>query len=547
MIRFTQRFLPLALGGLTLLAGGCSKPETRVESGNREQVLHLGNKSEPQDLDPHVVEGTGEHNIIMALLEGLTTEDPQTLEPVPGVAERWDISADGLVYTFHLRASARWSNGDRVTAQDFLNSYRRILTPSLASRYGYMLYPIKNAKRFNEGELQDFAEVGVKAPDAGTLQITLEHPTSYFLAMTAHHYTYWPVHLPTIEKHGDPFRRGNQWTRPGNFVGNGPFVLKEWNVNEVLTVAKSDTYWDKDTVKLKEIRFYPIESIETEERAFRSGQLHATYEVPLSKIPEYRENQPHLIRIDPYLGTYLYRINTTLPHLRDRRVRAALSLAVDRKVIVERITRAAQLPAYFLTPPDTQGYTSSAATEHNPERARQLLAELGFPGGAGFPKLSILFNTSESHKAIAEAIQQMWKTELGIDAELINQEWKVYLDTEHKLDYQVSRAGWIGDYPDPYTFLSLFASWSENNRTGWKHEGYDQLLAESERLADRAQRYEKLRRAEAILLEELPMFPVYHYTRVFLLHPAVKNWHPTFLDHHPYKHVYLEATAASAP
>jgi oligopeptide transport system substrate-binding protein len=542
-----NHLLPSLLTVVSLLAlvAGCSKPESRVEIGNREQILHLGNKSEPQELDPHIVEGTGEHNIIASLLEGLTSEHPQTLEPVPGVAERWEISEDGLVYTFYLRENARWSNGDRVTAQDFFNSYKRILTPSLASRYAYMLYPIKNAREFNEGKLTDFAEVGVKAPEAGRLVITLSHPTPYFLAMTAHHYTYWPVHLPTVEKHGDPYLRGNQWTRPGNYVGNGPFRLAEWKVNQVVRVVKSDTYWD--TVRLKEIHFHPIESIETEERAFRSGQLHTTYEVPLSKIPTYREKEPHLIRLDPYFGTYLYRMNTTLPHLRDRRVRTALSMVVDRKTIVERITRGDQAPAYFFTPPDTRGYTSRAATEFNPERARQLLAEAGYPGGKDFPKISILFNTSESHKSIAEAIQQMWKTELGIDAELINQEWKVYLDTEHKLDYDVSRGGWIGDYPDPFTFLSLFASWSENNRTGWKHEEYDRLLAESEQTVDQTKRYELLQRAEAILMEEMPMFPIYHYTRVYLIQPSVKGWYPTFMDHHPYKHVYLEASEAGTP
>jgi len=543
----TNRLLHLvAVSGCTLLLAGCSKPETRVEIGNREQILHLGNKSEPQELDPHIVEGVGEHNIIMALLEGLTTEDPQTLEPVPGVAERWDISEDGLVYTFHLRENARWSNGDRVAAQDFFNSYKRILTPSLASRYAYMLYPIRNAREFNEGKLTDFAEVGVKAPEPGRLIVTLSQPTPYFLAMTAHHYTFWPVHLPTVEKHGDPYQRGNQWTRPENFVGNGPFVLKEWKVNEVVAVAKSETYWDKDTVRLKEIHFHPIESIETEERAFRSGQLHSTYEVPLSKIPEYREKQPHLIRIDPYLGTYIYRLNTTRPQLKDVRVRTALSLAVDRQSIVENIRRADERPAYFFTPPETHGYTSPAATEYNPDRARQLLAEAGYPGGKNFPKLQILFNTSESHKATAEVVQQMWKKELGIEVELVNQEWKVYLDTEHKLDYDVSRGGWIGDYPDPYTFLSTFASWSENNRTGWKNDRYDALLAGAERTSDPAKRYQLLGEAETVLMREMPLIPVFHYTRPYLLQPSVKNWYPTFLDHHPYKYVYLDATAMPA-
>jgi len=453
------------------------------------------------------------------------------------------MSPDGLVYTFHMREDARWSNGDPVTAHDFFNSYKRILTPSLASRYAYMLYPIKNARRFNEGEVTNFDEVGVRALDDATFQVTLENPTAYFLAMTAQHYTYWPVHLPTVQKHGDPYQRGNNWTRPGNYVGNGPFVLKEWKVNEVVKVVKSETYWDRDRVRLREINFYPIESLETEERAFRSGQLHVTEEVPLSKIPEYREKKPNLIRIDPYLGVYLYRLNTTRPFLKDPRVRRALSMAVDRTAIVERITRGGQTPAYFYTPPDTRGYTSPAAHEYNPEKARQLLAEAGHPGGQGLPKLQILFNTSEAHKAIAEAVQQMWSKELSIESELVNQEWKVYLDTEHKLDYDVSRGGWIADYPDPYTFLSTFASWSENNRTGWVNPRYDELLAESERTVDPAKRYQILGQAETVMMEDAPLIPIYHYTRVYNIQPSVKNWYPTFLDHHPYKFVYLDASA----
>ena len=530
-----------ALMCLSWLVAGCGKPESRVDVGNREQILHIGNKAEPQELDPHIVEGTGEHDIIMSLLEGLTIENPKTLEPEPGAAKSWEISPDGLVYTFHMREEARWSNGDPVTAHDFYNSYKRILTPSLASRYGYMLYPIKNAKRFNEGAITDFNEVGVKALDAATFQVTLESPTAYFLAMTAQHYTYWPVHLPTLEKHGDPYKRGNNWTRPGNYVGNGPFVLKDWKVNEIVKVVKSETYWDRATVKLREINFYPIESIETEERAFRSGQLHITEEVPLSKIPEYREKQSNLIRIDPYLGVYLYRLNVTRPFLKDPRVRRALALAVDRKAIVERITRGGQQPAYFYTPPDTRGYTSPAAHEYNPEKARQLLVEAGHPGGKDLPKMQILFNTSESHKAIAEAVQQMWNKELGIEVELVNQEWKVYLDTEHKLDYDVSRGGWIADYPDPYTFLSTFASWSENNRTGWKNPRYDDLLAEAERTVDMKKRYDLFGQAETLMMEDVPLIPIYHYTRVYLIQPSVQGWHPTFLDHHPYKYVYLEA------
>jgi oligopeptide transport system substrate-binding protein len=519
---------------LLLIAVGCGKRETRVEIGNREGVLHKGNKTEPQDLDPHIVEGTGEHQIISCLLEGLTAEDPVTLAPVPGAAERWEISEDGKVYTFFIRPNALWSNGDKLTAHDFYNSYRRILTPSLGSRYASMLYPIVNAQEFNGAKITDFGQVGVKALDDTRLEITLNNATPYFLEMTAQHYTYWPVHLPTIEKHGDPYLRGNKWTLPENYVGNGPFVLTEWRVGDVIKVRKSDTYWDKAN---------PTESVEAEERAFRSGQLHLTEEVPSSKVKVYLRDNPTEIRIDDFLATYLYRINTTREHTKDPRVRHALSMAVNRDAIVQKVTMGGQKPAYALTPPNTRGYTSRAQTEYNPEKARTLLAEAGYPGGMGFPKISILFNTSENHKVIAEAIQQMWNAELGINVELVNQEWKVYLDNEHDLNYDVSRAGWVGDYPDPFTFLSTFASWNENNRTGWVNKNYDALLDESMRTVDPAKRIEVLKDAEAILLEDMPMIPIYFYTRVYLIAPSVKNWNATFADHHPYKYVYLDAGA----
>ena len=278
-----------------------------------------------------------------------------------------------------------------------------------------------------------------------------------------------------------------------------------------------------------------------------------TYEVPQSKISVYRRDSPQLLRIDPYLGAYFYRINTTRPQFRDKRVRQALAMAIDRKSIVENVTRGGQLPAYYFTPPDTVGYTSRSAIRYDPEGARKLLAQAGYPGGKGFPPFDILYNTSESHKSVAEAIQQMWKRELGIDARLLNQEWKVYLDTEKRKDYDVSRAGWIGDYADPSTFLETFLAESGNNRTGWANAEYDRLLKEASRLGDRQTRYELFQKAEAIFLDEMPVIPIYHYTRVYLLRPEVRGWNATILDHHPYPYVWLEprpeeslATASAA-
>jgi oligopeptide transport system substrate-binding protein len=524
---------------LILSLVGCGRPETRVEHGVREQILHIGNGTEPQDLDPGIISGVQEYHVIMSLLEGLVSEDPVDLHPVPGVAASWDISPGNTVYTFHLRHNAKWSNGEPVTARDFLESYKRILTPSLASEYSYMHFVVKNAEAYNEGKLTNFNEVGYKVLNDYTFQVTLNYSTPYFLSLLLHH-SWYPVHLPTIRKYGDPYKRGNHWTRPGHFVGNGAFVLAKWQVNNVVLVKKSPTYWDKDRVRLKEIHFHPIESDDTEERAFRSGQLHITETVPLTKIGVYKKNRPDLIHIDPFLGAYFYDINTTKPPLNDKRVRRALSLAIDRASIVKNITRGGQLPAFNLTPPGTAGYTCRMQLHEDVAEAKRLLAEAGYPDGKNFPTFEVLYNTQEAHRAIAEAIQQMWKNNLGIDARLANQEWKVYLDSQRTLNYQVSRASWIGDYADPNTFLDMWVTGGGNNHTGWSNKEYDRLIAEAARTGELQQRLEVFQKAEAILLDELPMIPIYFYTRICLKRPELKNWYPNILDNHPYKYVYLE-------
>jgi oligopeptide transport system substrate-binding protein len=521
---------------------GCGRRETRVEHGNREQILHLNNGSEPQNLDPHVVIGVPEHHLIMALLEGLVTEDPHGVRPQPGTAESWDISGDLTVYTFHLRRNALWSNGDPVTAHDFVRSYRRALTPSLASEYAYMLYVMKGAEDFNTGKTADFSQVGVKALDDFTLQVTLNAPTPYFLSLL-NHYSWFPVHTPTIERCGPLYERGNRWTRPKTFVGNGSFVLEEWKVNHVIVVKKSPTYWGHDHVRLNKIFFYCIESSDTDERAFRSGQLHKTYVLPETKIDNYRQKYPDRLRIDLFLGTYFYVINTSKPALRDKRVRRALAMSIDREAIVKNVTRGEQLPAYHFTPPGTAGYTARARFgEFDIERAKALLAEAGYPGGQGFPSIEILFNTLETHRSVAEAIQAMWKKNLGIDVRLLNQEWKVYLDSKKSGNYDLARFGWIGDYSDPNSFLDLWVSGGGNNDSRWSNAEYDRLIREAGRTADLEKRLEVFQQAEAILLDELPVLPVYFYTRVYALHPSVQGWYPTILDNHPYPHVWLDPT-----
>ncbi len=522
-----------------ILAGCTSEQPSNVESGTLNQILHIGNGTEPQGLDPHFVTGVSEHNIITSLIEGLVIKHPENLTPEPGMAESWQISDDGKSYTFYIRDDAEWSNGEPVTADDFVYSWRRALTPSLGNQYSYMLYPVKNAENFNNGTLTDFNQVGIQAVNSKTLKVTLNQSTPYFLGILDHYSTF-PVHQNTIEKHGEIDTRGSEWTRAGNFVGNGPFVLKEWVQNKIIIVEKNPNYWDANTVKLDEIHFHPVDQPNTEERLFRTGQLHITYSTPPEKIQTYLNENPDLIKTHPYLGTYFYRINTTVPHLEDNRVRQALAMTIDRSAIVEKITKGGQIPAYTLTPPDTLGYTSESSITYDPEKARMLLSEAGFPNGENFPETQILFNTLDTHRLIAEAIQQMWKKELNINITLYNQEWKVYLDTESSMNYQISRAAWIGDYVDPNTFLEMFVSYSGINRTGWSNPDYDRLIEMAAQEPNQDARYEYFQQAEQILNQEVPIIPIYTYSKVFLISPSVKGWHPNILDHHPYKYVYLQ-------
>ena len=541
---FRRVFAGAALLALVLvLPTGCGPRVTRVEQGIREQVLHVGNGTEPAELDPHLVTGIPEHHIIEALLEGLVSPDPRDLSPRPGAAERWEISPDGLVYTFHLRKNGKWSNGELFVAQDVVETYKRILTPTLASEYGYMLYPITNAEAYATGKLKDFAQVGVKALDPLTVQMTLSSSTPYFLSLLACHYSGWPVHVPTIRKYGPVHERGNKWTREGHFVGNGPFVLDTWKVNQLIVVRKNTNYWDADRVKLNAIYFHPIENNNSEERMFRTGLLHKSDTLPATKIEVYRREWPETLQAEPFLGTYFYRINVTKPPLNNPKLRRALAMAIDREAIVKNVTRGGQIPAFHLTPPGTAGYTARARITEDREAARKLLAEAGHPGGKGLPNIELLFNTQESHKAIAEAIQQMWKRELGIETRLVNQEWKVYLDSQHRLNYQICRAAWIGDYVDPNTFLDMFVTGGGNNDTGWSNAAYDQLIRDAARTSNPEARREIFQRAEEILTQEMPIIPIYFYTRVHLLHPSVKGYYPNVLDQHPLKYVYLESAA----
>lgn len=534
--------LPLAASLFALGGSGCAKHESAVDPATRNQILLWGNQTEPTDLDPHIITSQQDFNIAMALFEGLTAYDPRNLRPVPGVAQSWEANADGLTWTFHLRADAKWSNGDPVTAPDFVYGFQRILSPGLGAEYAYLLYHLKNGEAYNRGTLTDFFQVGARAVDGRTLVLALWHPVPYLPSLVAHS-SWMPVHRATIERFGKIDQRGSTWTRPGNLVGNGPFNLLEWKPNQIIRAVRSPSYWDRGAVKLREVRFYPIEDETSEEAAFRSGQLHVTAQLPIEKIAEYRGSPAHLLVQSPTLGTYFYRFNVTQRPLDDVRVRRALAMAIDREQIIRFVVKGGQTAANHLTPPSTGGFTARASLKTDLPAARKLLADAGYPGGRRFPKLEILYNTNEANRKIAEAVQQMWRRNLGIDITLLNQEAKVQEDSMRELHYQIARYAWIGDYLDPSTFLDLMESGSGNNQTGWSNAEYDRLLAQARVTADNAQRLELFQRCEEILAAEAPLAPIYFYVRNYLVRPEVNGWFPNVLDLHPLKGVSLSPAA----
>jgi oligopeptide transport system substrate-binding protein len=536
----------LMVGGLVWLgAGRATATRTAysltLQEANKNKILLLTVGSEPRTLDPQEAQGVTEHHIIMAMIEGLVAPsiDDQS-KVVPGMADRWEHNEDYSVWTFHIGEDRKWSNGDPVTAQDFVFSYKRMLTSSFGAQYSENLFILKGAEDYYRGKITDFDQVGVKALDPHTLRIELVGPTPYLLSLVQHD-SWLPVNPKAILSFGNIDTRDSKWTRAENYIANGPFKMKSWRPNDVIEVVRNPLYWDAANVKLNGINFFSIENLNTAERAFQAGQLHKTDQVPLDKVPYYRRTRPELIRIDPYEGVYFYRINIARKPLDNPKVRLALNLAVDRDAIVKNILREDQKPATGYTPPGMGDYKPLDKMQYDPERARQLLAEAGYPNGKGFPKFTIHFNTLESHRAIAEAIQQMWKEELNIDVGLENQEWKVYLDTQNNKNYDISRSAWIGDFMDPVTFLSMWTTGNGNNNTNWGNPKFDAFIEQAARTGDPKARLEILHQAEDLFLSEAPIVLVYWYTNAYLLQPSVQNWNPLVLGNHNYKYIDLKS------
>ncbi|MDN4620531.1 peptide ABC transporter substrate-binding protein [Paenibacillus sp. PsM32] len=527
--------LVMAFGTLLAACGsGSSNTGTSGESGDgttaAAQDLHINMSAEPPTFDPAQAKDSQTNTALRLMYEGLTRPGTDG-NPVPGVAEKWDVSEDGLKYTFHLRDNAQWSNGEPVTAKDFAYAWERVLSPKTtpASEYAYQLYYIKNGQEFNEGKVKDFADVGVKVVDDKTLEVTLANPTSYWLGLTSF-YTYYPVNQKNVE--ANP-----QWaSKADTMITNGAFNLTTWTTGQELAWTKNAKYWDASSIKLNTITSSLVNSGATEFSSYQSGQLDyagaPTGEIPTDQIPAAKQQYPDQFQAKGIASTYYYLFNVKEKPFNNLKIRQAFSMAINRQAIVDNVTLGGQIPAYGYVPPGIKGNNEEFRTEYKDSyftedaaKAKQLLAEgMKEEGYTTLPEITLIYNSSEAHQKIALAIADMWKNNLGVSVKTQNQEWSVFLDNRQSGNYQIARAGWTADYNDPMTFLDMWMTGNGNNDAKYSNPEYDKLLKDAQATQDNAKRMDDMSKAEKILVQDdMAMMPIYYYTSVSLVKPNLKG------------------------
>jgi len=500
---------------------------TAAFAAQAQTVLNMGASGEPDTLDPHFASGTWENRVIGDMFIGLLTEAADGTA-IPGAATDWTISDDGLVYTFDLRDDAVWSDGEPVTADDFVFSLQRILTPETAAQYSFLLYPIANAVEVNAGDMEP-SELGVRAVDDDTLEITLAQPTPFFLELLTH-YTAWPVPQHVVEEHG------NAWIRAENIAVNGPYILDEWVPQTHVHLVRNDAFWDNDNVAVDEVYWYPTEDRAAAMRRFRAGELDANTDFASEQIEFLRAEMPDSYRIAPYLGIYYYPINSTDPALSDPNVRLALNLAINREAITDQVLRTGEIPAASFVPP-IPGYEPATAPYADMSYDDALAEAQALMEGAGYGpdnrmSLVLRYNTSENHRRIAVAVSAMWQA-IYIDTELFNTDVAVHYNDLEQADFQVARAGWIADYPDAQNFLNLLETAAGDFNYGrWQNEEYDNLMQEAMLTTDLEARAEIMRAAEQIALDDAANIPIYYYVSKNLVSPNIVGWVDNAKDIH---------------
>lgn len=501
-------------------------------------LLRIGNGPEPETLDPHKAEGVSTANILRDLYEGLVIEGPGgTLRP--GVAERWDVADGGRLYRFHLRADARWSNGDAVTADDFVAGLRRSADPRTGSNYTQILAPIDNAAAVSRGELPP-ERLGVEAPDAHTVLIRLHAPTPYFLTLL-NHQAMLPIHRPSLARWGAAF------ARPGHLVSNGAYRLVDWVVQARVTLERNPYYWDAAHTAIDRVQYLPTEDVAAELKRYRADELDITYDLPLTQAPWVRRHYGAELHLAPYLGSYFYGFNLSRPPFRDNlALRQALTMAIDPRLIVDKVMNGLALPAWGWVPPGINGYVPQRLPwadwplAQRLDAARRLYAEAGYSAAQPL-HLELRYNTQNDHKRIATVIAAMWKQRLGVETTLVNEEWKVFLQTRRaRVVTQVFRGGWIADFNDAESFLDILRSGSGMNNEGFSDAGVDALLDAVDSREDPAARTAALAAAETRVLQQLPGIPIYFYVSKHLVKPWVRGWQDEVLDHHFSKDLRIE-------
>jgi oligopeptide transport system substrate-binding protein len=545
MTRIRRAAIGLMTAIVIAVAPACmTKAQSSQYFGKTEppegQVLRYISGSEPESLDPHVSTGQPEARIYLALYEGLTEYDPVTGQAIPAIAERWVSNADNTEFTFYLRHNARWSNGDPITARDFVYSLRRALSPFLAARSAYLAYYIVGAQAYNEGKGRP-EDVGIDAVDDYTVRIRLNTPVPYLSGLVAHQF-FRLVPQKAIEQFGD------QWTRPEHIVTCGAFKVKTWRSYDRLIVVRDPNYWDRERVKLDQITFYPVEDNTTQMNLYKAGEVDATYNhtVPYAWVDELRRTKDYMDKPENSIEYYMF--NTTKPPTNDVRVRRAFNMSID-KAALSSYRRVVKPLTAFSPEGIFPGYPQPKGDGFDPAKARELLAEAGYHDASGtfdpstFPveRIELSYNTAETNRQTAEFVQAQWKQNLGLTVPLKNIEWKTFLDSRAKLQYSgIARAGWVGDYMDPYTFLDLFSTATGDNGTGWTDPKFVRMLRDANSQHDPMKRYELLAKAESFLLQAQPVIPLYTTSTDWLKKPYVKGLYANPLTLHSWKYVYIE-------
>ena len=502
-----------------------------AQPATAQMTFHRGATGDPESLDSHKTSTVVESDILLDLFEGLVTYDAKAAI-VPGVAETWAISPDGLTYTFKLRANAAWSNGDPVTAEDFVYSFRRLLNPATGAKYATILYTLKNGEKVNKGQAK-IEELGARAVDAKTLELRLENPAPYFIAQLAHQ-TGLPVHPASVEKHG------KDYTRPENWVSNGAFVLKSFVPNDKLVAVKNPKYRDAANTRLDQVIFYPLEDRAAALRRFQAGELHYYNDAPTDQIKFIRTNLKDQFHLAPYLGTYYFVVNTAKGALKDARVRQALSMVIDREFLAEQIWGGTMIPAYSFVPPGIASYGEPAQMKdkdlspiEREDRAKALLKDAGYGPGQKPLALELRYNTSENHKNTSVALADMWKS-LNVEVKLVNSDLKShYALLREKGDFDIARAGWIADYADAQNFLFLLQGDNKGlNYANYENAEFDALMKTAAGQQDAAARAATLKQAEAIVLRDQPLIPLMYYGSKNLVSTRLDGFSTNVLDRH---------------